>query len=50
MTSIVSGFGAHSYLGALVALGRGLDDETFLAPSSSHPISRPHGAPRSLYG
>jgi 3-dehydroquinate dehydratase-2 len=50
VTSIVSGLGAYSYLGALVALTRGLDDETFLGPDSTDPISRPHGAPRSLYG
>ncbi len=50
VTSIVSGLGAYSYLGALVALVRGLDDATFLAPGSTDPISRPHGAPRSLYG
>lgn len=50
VTSIVSGLGPYSYLGALVALVRGLDDETFLAPGSTNPISRPHGAPRSLYG
>jgi 3-dehydroquinate dehydratase-2 len=50
VTSIVSGLGGFSYLGALVALVRGLDDVTFLAPGSNDPISRPHGAPRSLYG
>lgn len=50
VTSIVSGLDEFSYLGALVALVLGLDDPSFLAPDSTDPISRPHGAPRSLYG
>lgn len=50
VTGIVSGLDRFSYLGALVALVLGLDDAAFLAPDSTDPISRPHGAPRSLYG
>jgi 3-dehydroquinate dehydratase-2 len=48
-TAIVGGLGAHSYLAALVALVLSLDDEDFLHPDGTSEISRPHGAPRSLY-
>jgi 3-dehydroquinate dehydratase-2 len=50
VTGIVSGLEQYSYLGALVALVLALDDPSFLQPDSTDPISRPHGAPRSLYG
>jgi 3-dehydroquinate dehydratase len=49
VTAIVGGLGASSYLAALVALVLGLDDEDFLHPDGTSEISRPHGAPRSLY-
>jgi 3-dehydroquinate dehydratase-2 len=49
VTTISSGLGAHSYLAALVALVLSLDDEDFLHPDGTSEISRPHGAPRSLY-
>lgn len=49
VTTISSGLGVHSYLAALVALVLSLDDEDFLHPDGTSEISRPHGAPRSLY-
>jgi 3-dehydroquinate dehydratase II len=49
VTAIVGGLGSSSYLAALVALVLGLDDEDFLHPDGTSEISRPHGAPRSLY-
>ncbi len=49
VTTISSGLGIHSYLAALVALVLSLDDEDFLHPDGTSEISRPHGAPRSLY-
>jgi 3-dehydroquinate dehydratase len=49
VTAIVGGLGPYSYLAALVALVLGLDDEDFLHPDGTSEISRPHGAPRSLY-
>lgn len=49
VTAIVGGLGPFSYLGSLVALVLGLDDPDFLHPEATSEISRPHGAPRSLY-
>lgn len=49
VTSIVGGLGEFSYLGALVSLVLGLDDPDFLHPDATSEISRPHGAPRSLF-
>jgi 3-dehydroquinate dehydratase len=49
VTAIVGGLGPYSYLAALVALVLSLDDKDFLHPDGTSEISRPHGAPRSLY-
>jgi 3-dehydroquinate dehydratase-2 len=49
VTAIVGGLREFSYLGALVSLVLSLDDPDFLHPDATSEISRPHGAPRSLF-
>jgi len=46
---ICSGFHQYSYLAALVALVRALDDPSFLHPESESDTNRAHGVPRSLF-
>lgn len=48
-TSIFSGLGHRSVLGALTALVLALDDPDFLHPDGDSEFNRAHGAPRSLY-
>jgi 3-dehydroquinate dehydratase len=49
VTSIFSGLGHFSVLGALVSLVGALDDPDFLDPDGTSEFNRAHGAPRSLY-
>lgn len=48
-TSIFSGLGHHSVLGALTSLVLALDDPDFLHPDGVSEFNRAHGTPRSLY-
>jgi 3-dehydroquinate dehydratase len=49
VTSIFSGLGHFSVLGALTSLVLALDDPDFLHPGGTSEFNRAHGAPRSLY-
>lgn len=49
VTSIFSGLGHFSVLGALTSLVLALDDPDFLHPEGTSEFNRAHGAPRSLY-
>jgi 3-dehydroquinate dehydratase len=49
VTSIFSGLGHYSVLGALTCLVLALDDPDFLHPEGTSEFNRAHGTPRSLY-
>jgi 3-dehydroquinate dehydratase II len=50
MTGLMMGLREHGYLGAMLALVRALDDETFLGPTEqSGETNRPDGWPWDLY-
>ena len=50
MTGLMMGMREHGYLGAMLAMVRGLDDESFLAPDAEpSETNRPGGKPWDLF-